>query len=124
MKTENYNKGHLGEDFAAAYLQKKGYLIIDRNARTRFGELDIIALDPNSVLVFVEVKAKTGHAFGEPWEMVGRRKLMKVRRMAEIYMVMSRKYHVHTTSCRIDVIGVWLSKEGEVEKIEQWENVY
>ncbi len=107
---------------AAAYLQQKGYTILERNAYTRFGELDIIA-HIDSFTVFVEVKTKTSPAGrGEPWEMVSQKKYQQVRRMAEQWLVRTGQAP-SGIRCRIDVIGVWLDSEGNQEKLEHWENV-
>ena len=129
MKQFNYLKGQVGEKAAEEFLRKKGYQILERNFRTKFGEIDIIAKQHlrgersshlGGVLIFVEVKTKSGEEFGEPWEMVDERKVGQVRRMAELYLMKKRLGEV---ACRIDVVGVWLDIEGEVEKIEHWENV-
>lgn len=125
MKQFNYLKGQVGEKAAEEFLRKKGYQILERNFYTKFGEIDIIAKEKRKgatlpKTVFVEVKTKSGEEFGEPWEMVDERKIGRVRRMAELYLMKKRLGEV---ACRIDVVGVWLDIEGEVEKIEHWENV-
>lgn len=129
MKQFNYLKGQVGEEAAEGYLRKKGYQILERNFQTKFGEIDIIAKQHprgersshlGGVTVFVEVKTKSGEEFGEPWEMVDERKIERVRRMAELYLMKKRLGEV---ACRIDVVGVWLDRGGGVEKIEHWENV-
>jgi len=122
MKQQNKIKGNIGEDAAGEFLIHKGYVVIERNVYTRFGELDIIATHKNT-LVFIEVKTKTGHVFGEPWEMVSKGKLYQVRKMAEQYLIHTG-HAIYRTRCRIDVIGVWLNYQREVERIEHWENLY
>ncbi len=122
MKRHNKVVGRIGEDAASQFLIGKGYVIIERNAYTRFGELDIIATR-NTTLVFIEVKTKTGHGFGEPWEMVSKEKLHQVYRMAQQYVVRTGSL-MQQAQCRIDVIGVWLNQRWQIEHIEHWENVY
>ncbi len=61
--------GKEGERIAERYLLKKGYKLVERNYRCPSGELDLIVLDLR-VVVFVEVKTRTGHAFGTPFEAV------------------------------------------------------
>jgi len=85
MKTDNKKTGNRGEDLATEFLGNKGYLILERNFRTRFGEIDIVCLD-GEILVFVEVKTKKGHDFGEPEEMVNKSKLAQVQRMGEVFV--------------------------------------
>ena len=110
-------------------LRKKGYQILERNFRTRWGEIDIIAKLPLSrsgnvitgnVIIFVEVKTKTGDQYGEPWEMTNQQKYQQVKNMAQVYLT---KNGIRETECRIDVIGVWLDLDHQVNKIEHWENV-
>ena len=136
MKKWNTKTGKSGEKIAAKYLQKKGYRVLERNFRTRFGEIDLICQPRKACLpayavrrrqvpnlpyiVFVEVKTKTGHGFGEPWEMVNHHKLEQIKKMGYVYLT---KNGLHNVSCRIDVVGVWLNSNSKVEKIEHWENV-
>lgn len=88
MKSDNKKTGNKGEELACGFLKKKGYLIVERNFRTRFGEIDIVCLDGEK-LVFVEVKTKIGHDFGEPEEMVSKSKLAQVQRMGEVFVEMN-----------------------------------
>lgn len=117
MRTLNLYTGKLAEDLASNHLKKKGYSIVERNFRNRFGEIDIIAKDKDT-LVFIEVKAKTGKDFGLPEEMVNRKKLSKVRKMAEVYL------NGVNTLCRIDVIAVVLGFNNELIRLTHYENVY
>ena len=109
--------GKKGEDIAAELLKNKGYAIVDRNWRNKFGEIDIIT-KKDGVLVFVEVKTKKGELFGLPEEMVGFGKLQKVRHMATVYM------NGKEIPCRIDVVAVVLSEDGQVTRLTHYENVY
>jgi len=119
MKKSNIQKGVIGEKAAVELLKKKGFKIIETNYRTRFGEIDIIGRD-GEVIVFVEVKTKTGDQFGEPWEMMNKRKLGQIKRIGKMYLV---KKEMGDAVCRIDVVGVWLDYQGEVQKTEHWDNV-
>ncbi len=56
-KTQKQKVGGFGEDEAVQYLIKKGYKIVERNHRQKWGEIDIITISPDKILVFVEVKA-------------------------------------------------------------------
>ncbi|MBW6431895.1 YraN family protein [Patescibacteria group bacterium] len=77
--------GDLGEEGAVRYLKKKGFEIVERNFRTRFGEIDIIAIDED-MLVFVEVKVKRDEKFGDPGEMIDSRKIEKIKRTANYFL--------------------------------------
>jgi putative endonuclease len=67
---EQKRKGRLGEELAAADLESKGYMILVKNFRCKAGEIDIVAKRGN-VMVFVEVKTRTGKDYGSPAEAVG-----------------------------------------------------
>jgi putative endonuclease len=118
MKQQNRQTGNKGERAAAEKLQTEGYEILERNFRNKWGEVDIVAKRDDRV-VFVEVKTKTEAIFGEPWEMIDRHKLKQVENMGHLWS----EEHGWKGLCRIDVVGVWLDLDGEVERIEHWENV-
>lgn len=119
MKQNNKVTGNKGEEMAAKYLENKGYSVIERNFRTRFGEIDIVCWD-GPILVFVEVKTKIGHDFGEPEDMVGKSKIGQVKRMGEIY-VLDKNF---TGQCRVDVVAIVLLPDGKIEKLEHYQAVY
>ena len=94
--------GKRGEDLACAELEKRGYVIVDRRFRTRCGELDIVARD-GGVLVFVEVKARSGSNFGTPFESITWKKRQRLSQMAASYLFVRRLAGV---ACRFDVVAV------------------
>lgn len=93
--------GDAGEELAAKELAKAGYFILDRNFRTRFGEIDIVAKKENT-LIFVEVKAKKNDAFGAPAEMVTRGKQKKIIHTAQSYI----QENEYQGTWRIDVVAI------------------
>jgi putative endonuclease len=94
--------GQAGEELARDFLARQGYEIIDKNFRTRFGEIDIVAKE-GDIFVFVEVKARRGISFGLPEEAVTFRKQNKIVRMGLWYL---REKHLEDVSWRIDVISI------------------
>ena len=106
--------GKKSEIIAAEFLKQKGYKIIGVNHKNKIGEIDIIAQDKN-YLVFVEVKARLSRAFGDPLEAVDYRKQQKIRRVAELYLLMKRKTNVN---CRFDVISILGNENLEINHIE------
>jgi putative endonuclease len=94
--------GKQGEDLACDALRRRGYAILDRRFRTRCGELDIVARDGN-VMVFVEVKARSGGNFGAPLESITSQKRQRLSRMAASYLFLK---HVSDVPCRFDVVAV------------------
>ncbi len=91
-----------GEKGARDYLEKKGYKILAANYKTKVGEIDLIAADKGT-LVFVEVKARTSDAFGQPIEAVTPYKVRKIVLVAKQFMLQKR---VGDVPVRFDVIEI------------------
>ncbi len=97
--------GDRGETLALEYLAEKGFTPIERNYRTRFGEIDLVVRDEGT-LVFVEVKLRQGTDFGDPLEAVTPRKQARIRRVAELYL--AEKEAGFDEEVRFDVVGILL----------------
>jgi putative endonuclease len=97
--------GDRGEDIAAKYLQQQGYRIVQRNYRSRYGEVDIICAQ-HGILVFVEVKTRTSNAFGSPEESITPTKQAHIRKVALIYL---DSYPQAFREIRFDVIGILMN---------------
>jgi putative endonuclease len=111
--------GRAAEDFVAGRLARRGWDLVERNARTRFGELDIVAIDGRA-LVFVEVKAgRQGSAFGpeRPVLGVGPKKQRRIRRLATAWMT-ERRDAPRYAEIRFDAIGVTFDRSGRVTDYE------
>jgi putative endonuclease len=110
--------GARGEAVAAGYLADLGWAVVDRNWRAgRLGELDLVAREPNGgrgVLVFCEVKTRTGLGFGAPLEAVTREKLRRLYRLALAWLA---AHEVRADRIRVDAIGVLLTP-GEAPRID------
>lgn len=104
-------KGDAGEQIAVSFLERLGYRIATRNFRVRTGEVDIVAWD-GSTLVFVEVKTKAQRRFGQPEEMVTRRKQLTLERVAMAYI---QRHKCERTDIRFDVIAVQLESGRAVD---------
>ena len=83
---ENQFRGKYGEDLAVSYLTKKGYEIIERNFRFSRGEVDLIGIWRNELLVFFEVKYRKNDAYGEPEVFVSRNQEKRIIAAAEHYI--------------------------------------
>jgi putative endonuclease len=111
--------GKTGEDIATSFLQGKGYRILERNFRVRYGELDIVA-ESGDAIVAVEVKTRRSRDFGLPEEAVTPRKL------TEIVNTLSRYAAIHRLAgrpLRVDVVAVETDGSGTVEAIRHLVNV-
>lgn len=112
MKEQNFSKGKAGENFAAKFLEKQGFKIIQKNWRfSRLGEIDIIAEDKNT-LVFIEVKTRSSNLFGHPLESVDEKKFNKIKKLAEIYL--NQNANNNYDGFRFDLVGILLKKSPEV----------
>ena len=100
-KSQNKNKGSIGEDLACAYLESKGYEILERNFRSRFGEIDIVAKEGGTVCI-VEVKWRKNSKIGSAADAVDAKKQLKLMRMAKEYYL--RRNLVGPI--RIDVVAI------------------
>ncbi len=115
--------GHLGERLAAEHLQRLGYRIVERNYRTRWGELDIVAQN-GTTLVFCEVKTRRMRAGDRtPLEAVHTLKQSRVRRMASSWLV-QRRDRPYATELRFDAIGVTFDPTGRLASIEHLEGAF
>ncbi len=100
--------GRVGEAAAEAFLVDTGMRLVERDVRLRNGQIDLVMLDGRS-LVVVEVKSRRGGDYGLPQEAVTRRKLAKLRELAQTY----RGLHPRVGSgLRIDVVAVDMNRGG------------
>ena len=96
------DKGKHAEGRAAAHLESLGYVIVERNARTAGGEIDIVAREGDE-LVFVEVRSRADDSTGGAEDTVGPAKRRRVARAAAAYLV---ERNPHRATCRFDVIAI------------------
>ena len=104
-RTEKRKIGDAGENAAAEYLEKHGYMIAARNFSCRIGEIDIIAVCPERHHIsFVEVKTRKNTDYGFPSEFVGREKQRRLRRTAQVFLFANPLYRDYEKS--MDVFEV------------------
>ena len=107
--------GREGERLAELFLKQKGYQLVQRNYRCRGGEVDLIVLD-RRIVVFVEVKTRTDHEFGNPLEAVAPRKQRRMILAAQLFL---HEKKLHERDARFDVVGIsWPGSKPVVEHIE------
>lgn len=113
--------GLAAEDRAAAYLEKLGWQIVQRNWRCRSGEIDLVARDRDT-LVFVEVRSRTAPSrFGTAIEAVTPRKCRQVRETAGVYLRLNR---LAETPVRFDVVAVTFANDGTVQELNHISNAF
>jgi putative endonuclease len=115
--------GQLGEQLATEHLIRRGFQIVERNYRTRWGELDIVAFDGRT-LAFCEVKTRRLSAPGRsPLESVHSRKRSKVRKMAGTWLI-ERTDRPYADNLRFDAIGVTVDTAGRLVSLEHLEGAF
>jgi len=127
------NIGKIGENKAREYLKNKGYRIIDRNYREKFGEIDIIAVSRDLTLVFIEVKTidKSGKsairlpdgqiAGLEPEDNLTKSKLIKLQRICQVFAAKHQELIDERRGWRIDLLA--LTKIDKDYLINHYENI-
>jgi putative endonuclease len=115
--------GALGETLAAEHLVRRGFEILERNYRTRWGELDIVAFDGQTV-VFCEVKTRRlSRSDRTPFESIHHRKRLQVRRMAGSWMH-DRPQRPRAAAIRCDAIAVTFDRADRLVAIEHLEAAF
>lgn len=120
--------GAAGEELAARHLEARGLEIVDRNFRTRYGELDVVARDERQ-LVFCEVKTRIRRAppgpLG-PLASIGARKQRRVRAMAREWLAteQGRLGSASPPEIRFDAIGISLDPAGRLIELEHLEGAF
>jgi putative endonuclease len=108
-------RGRQGEQIADEFLRTQGYVILARNYRVSFGEIDIIAQDRRT-LVFVEVRTHTGEAFGDPLASVNSRKQWRIAKAAWHYLA---RNGLLEREARFDVVGIrWENEQARLTHIK------
>jgi len=103
--------GNEGEQAACAYLQKKGWKILDRNVRRGRGEIDIIARKKKTI-AFIEVKRRSSLIYGRPAEAVNSEKQRRITQAAALYV---QELGLENEKLRFDIIEIL---PGEIRHIE------
>ena len=120
MKKYNLKTGKIGEEIAKEFLKRKGYRILEQNAKSKFGEIDLVC-QKDKELIIVEVRTKIGDRFGTPEESLTKKKLRKIWLNAQSYVNRIN----WRGPVRIDVICIVLlalSKQLP-ERLEHYQNV-
>ena len=113
--------GRLGEQLAAEHFERLGWQIVERNYQTRFGELDLVAVD-GVTLVFAEVKTcRLGR--GEPWQNLHERKQAQVRKLAGVWFN-ERRAAPFFERVRFDAIGVLIDAADALVRLDHLEDAF
>jgi putative endonuclease len=115
----NKSLGKTGEDMAAEYLEDKGYDIIERNCRNKYGEIDLVC-KKGDCLIFAEVKTRIGEQFGLPEDAINKEKINKLIKNAAAYVAFKAK---DIYMYRIDAVCIVLDENMNPVRINHYENI-
>jgi putative endonuclease len=113
--------GKTGEQLAAAHLVRRGFAILARNHRTRWGEIDLIACDPERI-VFCEVKTRRLGSAG-PFDGLRETQCVRLRRMAAAWLH-DEQNRPRVPELRFDAIGVTIDARGRLVALEHLEGAF
>lgn len=116
----NKELGNLGEDIAYKHLKGNGYTILQRNFRSKLGEIDIVAKDGRYV-AFVEVKTRKVIHFGYPREAVDYNKQNRIKNIAMLFL---SKNKIRDTSIRFDVVEIILDSKNNIKSLSLIKNAF
>ena len=112
--------GARGERAAARFLKRRGYKIVAHGERSRFGELDLVAIERETI-VFVEVKTRISHIAGHPTEAIGPEKRRKLTQLALVFL---KRHDLLEYRARFDVVAITWPKDARRPVIEHFENAF
>lgn len=112
QQPEHLKQGSIAEQIAATFLQQKGLILLEKNFRCKYGEIDLIMRE-GKTLVFVEVRLRSNTNFGGAAMSINQAKQQKLSRTAELYL------QTHGNSaCRFDAILMQSTNANTVEWIQ------
>jgi len=111
--------GVAGEDIVSNFLLKNGYKILQKNFKTKFGEIDLIAQKEDKIH-FIEVKTRLSNVFAEPYESVNTKKINKIKSLISYYVKMNNFNH---NKFSIDVFSVIIDKNNKIKDMKIFENI-
>ena len=121
MRDVRHARGRRGEELAAEHFVRLGFEILARNYRTRYGELDLVAYDGETI-AFIEVKTRR-EGSGDPWDNLHELKRSQVRRMAIAWLTDSND-RPFGADMRFDAVGILVDAAGELVKLEHLEAAF
>ncbi len=114
--------GARGEREAARHLKARGYEILERNYRTRLGEIDLVAFR-DGVLAFVEVRSQTAPPMIDPLQTITRAKQRRIVQAAQTYAALNRVAE-HDVAMRFDVVAVLFDGDGRAREVRHLEGAF
>ena len=121
MSLYQKNLGKIGEDLALDFLKSHSFSILEKNFRSKFGEIDIIA-EKNHCLYFIEVKTRSNLDHGYPHEAVNKRKIYHIKKASQYYLLKNKlKNKFEGYKLKIAVFSILI--EGEKIEMKFWDSI-
>ena len=120
LRTDRKSLGRWGEKRCEKFLRAKGFKTLTRNFSCNSGEVDLVMVDNDSTLVFVEVKTRANEVFGPPEQSVTHSKRNKLARTAQYFLA---THEIEDRPFRFDVVAIVLPPKGPAQ-IEHYENAF
>jgi len=118
MSINNKLIGQFGEKIALSFILKRGDVIVSKNYRCKYGEIDIISAS-DEYLVFTEVKTRQNSNYGYPLESVTDNKLKKIKKASQYFLLSQNPYQEYKCNLRFDAISVIISNDLSAAIISQ-----
>ena len=115
----NQSIGQFGEQLAEDFLSRRGYRILERNLKTSFKELDLIA-EQDGILVFVEVKTRTSYNFGGAEQAMTKKKIINLKQAALYYL---NRNKIKYRTLRFDFLAVDYNQLDKTAKIKHYQDI-
>ncbi|MCR1951524.1 MULTISPECIES: YraN family protein [unclassified Clostridium] len=117
-----FNKciGSYGEDLASSYLKSKGYYILKKNFRNKYGEIDLICRH-DGLIIFVEVKSRYNYNYGLPCESVTSSKQKQIINLCKFYILTRKLFNYN---CRFDVVEIYFNSNNESYLLNHIEDAF
>jgi putative endonuclease len=123
--------GALGEDLAVEHMRRRRFVIVDRNVRTRHGEIDLIAIDERAILVFAEVKTRRASSARrglcpeeQPLAYLKFSQRSRLRRLARSWLYETAARRPRATTIRFDAIGVVVDGQDRLLRLDHIEGAW
>lgn len=120
LLTDRKSLGAWGEKRAEKYLKKKGFETLTRNYNCKTGELDLVMVNRDGGIIFVEVKSRTSRDYAEAEDAVNSSKKKKLSRTAKYFLAVN---NIQDRPCRFDVVTINLDESGK-ETVTHYENAF
>ena len=117
---QRHEFGRMAEDLALRYLQKHDLTLLERNFRSRFGEIDLI-MQENNTIIFIEVRSRNNNAFLHPVETIDHTKRNKIRKTSQVFMKKTSAWNLY--NWRFDVITL-TGRSAREMKIEWFKDAF